>query len=150
MVYASNVPTDLMTSVVNGDREKFYANLSLAGEAMENGVTALMLAAEHNEPEFARLLIQCEAGLSRADGRRAIDIAISAQNYAIADMLIPYEGYSSEELVRIGGRKTELMEAAMRNDIVRVYCFRHVQGGLRDMSGCTALMYAAERVMQIR
>lgn len=145
MVYASNVPTDLMTSVVNGDREKFYTNLSLAGEAMENGVTALMLAAEHNEPEFARLLIQCEAGLSRADGRRAIDIAISAQNYAIADMLIPYEGYSSEELVRIGGRKTELMEAAMRNDIVRVYCFRHVQGGLRDMSGCTALMYAAER-----
>ncbi|EFO63197.1 Protein 21.1 [Giardia lamblia P15] len=145
MLYTPNVPTDLMASVVNGDREQFYANLNLAGEAMENGVTALMLAAEYNEPEFARFLIQCEAGLSRADGRRAIDIAISAQNYAIADMLIPYEGYSSEELVRIGGRRTELMEAAMHNDIVRVYCFRHVQGGLRDMSGCTALMYAAER-----
>ncbi|EET01275.1 Ankyrin repeat protein [Giardia duodenalis] len=145
ILYAPNVPTDLMTAVVNSDREQFNANSNLAGEAMENGVTALMLAAEHNEPEFARLLIQYEAGMSRADGRRAIDIAISAQNYAIADMLIPYEGYSSGELVRIGGRRTELMEAALRNDIVRVYCFRHVQGGLRDMSGFTALMYSAEK-----
>lgn len=145
ILYAPNTPTDLMTAVVNGNREQFYANIHLAGESMDNGVTALMLAAEHNEPEFARFLIQYEASMSRADGKRAIDIAISVQNYAIADMLVPYEGYSSGDLVRIGGRRTELMEAAVRNDIVRVYCFRHVQGGLRDMSGFTALMYAAER-----
>lgn len=145
ILYTPNIPTDLMAAVVNSNREQFYANVNLAGETMDNGVTALMLAAEHNEPEFARFLIQYEASMSRADGKKAIDIAILTQNYAIADMLIPYEGYSSDSLVRIGGRRTELMEAATRNDIVRAYCFRHVQGGLRDMSGFTALMYAAER-----
>ncbi|EFO62303.1 Protein 21.1 [Giardia lamblia P15] len=137
-------PTALMEAIMTGNMRAIGANLQQIGYSLEDGTTALMLAAEYNVPAAVKYLAEFEAGKTRSDGKRAIDIALQFDHLKVATLLLNWEGldvsvYSSE-----GNRKTELMTAAANGDVYTVFNLLGLQGKLQDSEGRTALMYACE------
>lgn len=135
-------PTALMEAIMTGNMRAIGANLQQIGYSLEDGTTALMLAAEYNVPAAVKYLAEFEAGKTRSDGKRAIDIALQLDHLKVATLLLSWEGldvsvYSSE-----GSRRTELMNAAADGDIYLVFNLLGLQNKLQDAEGKTALMYA--------
>lgn len=127
---------------MTGNMRAIGANLQQIGYSLEDGTTALMLAAEYNVPAAVKYLAEFEAGKTRSDGKRAIDIALQLDHLKVATLLLSWEGldvsvYSSE-----GSRRTELMNAAADGDIYLVFNLLGLQNKLQDAEGKTALMYA--------
>lgn len=137
-------PTALMEAIMTGNMRAIGANLQQIGYSLEDGTTALMLAAEYNVPAAVKYLAEFEAGKTRSDGKRAIDIALQLDHLKVATLLLNWEGldisvYSSE-----GNRRTELMTAAAHGDVYMVFNLLGLQAKLQDSEGRTALMYACE------
>lgn len=108
------------------------------------GQTALMKAATANNPEVALVLREHEAGMRDHEGHTALYYALLNRNMVVAEILKEYEGTHSALGFQATANKTELMTAAEKNDLVRVYSLLPAQGRMQDSSGKTALMYAVE------
>lgn len=137
-------PTALMEAIMTGNMRAIGANLQQIGYLLEDGTTALMLAAEHNVPAAVKYLAEFEAGRTRSDGKRAIDIALQLDHLKVATLLLNWEGLDVSTYSSEGNRKTELMTAAADGDVYLVFNLLGLQGKLRDPEGKTALMYACE------
>lgn len=108
------------------------------------GQTALMKAAIANSPEVALILREHEAGIKDHEGHTALYYALLSRNMVVAEILKEYEGTYSAFGSQTTANKTELMTAAEKNDLVRVYSLLPAQGRMQDSNGKTALMYAVE------
>lgn len=137
--------TPLMHAITTGNVDEINSNLAYAGYHTTNGTTALMLAVEYNNIHAIKLLSRIEARMTREPGETALAIALAKGNLAAAKILTDTEGLNITGISRAGGTTTELMEAAADNNLVAVWCYLPVQGGLHDPDGCTALMYAARK-----
>ncbi|KAE8301604.1 Ankyrin repeat protein 1 [Giardia duodenalis] len=137
--------TPLMDAVVRRDMFGVESEMGHAGMQKTDGTTALMLAITCNFPEAIPLLMNVEAGMKKDNGDTALSLAVRAEMYDIARLLTPREGLDISGYSKENNRITELMVAAAKNDVYTVWCLRSLQGGLTDLSGRTALMYAAKR-----
>ncbi|TNJ27691.1 Ankyrin repeat protein 1 [Giardia muris] len=133
--------TPLMRAIISGNLRAIGTNLKYAGEALSDGTTALMLAAEHNRTVAVKYLAPTEAGMERADGKTALDIALDFEHLEVADALtaeaIDVSSFSNED-----GRTTELMLAARDDQLKLAWCLIPIQTRLRDAEGRTALIHA--------
>ncbi|EET02351.1 Ankyrin repeat protein [Giardia duodenalis] len=110
-----------------------------------DGNTALMLAAIYGYRECAQILMSKEAGLTRSfDGVTAMHLALLHRHMDVAEVLAPVEAPDVSACRRTNNRQTELMMAAMANDLSRCYCLRGLQQGLIDQEKNTALIFAAK------
>lgn len=137
--------TPLMHAITTGNTDEINSNLAYAGYHTTNGTTALMLAVEYNNIHAIKLLSRIEARMIRESGETALAIALAKGNLAAAKILTDTEGLNITGINRTDGITTELMRAAADNNLIAVWCYLPVQGGLHDQEGCTALMYAARK-----
>ncbi|EFO63927.1 Protein 21.1 [Giardia lamblia P15] len=107
--------------------------------------TALMIASRAGATESARILVPTEGGIRMLDGTSALRLALDYNNQELARFLAEREGIAVGQLTRDFHGRTDLMRAAEEGDAVSVYCLLPSQGGLVDVDGKTALMYACER-----
>lgn len=107
--------------------------------------TALMIASRAGATESARILVPTEGGIRMLDGTSALRLALDHNNQELARFLAEREGVAVGQLTRDFHGRTDLMRAAEEGDAVSVYCLLPSQGGLVDVDGKTALMYACER-----
>ena len=82
--------------------------------------------------------------MRRYDNATALSLALKVQNWDLAELLRTAEGLDIRKLSYTGGRTTELMQAAQKNDVVAVWSFLPIQSGLQDAQGRTALAYAVD------
>lgn len=136
--------TPLMLAIVHKNIDAVKNNIKYAGLACPDGTTALMLAAQYDFVEAIPLLVSTEATMRRRDNATALSIALKMHNLDLAELLRASEGFDVRRLSCVGGRTTELMQAAQKNDIVAVWSFLPIQGGLQDEQGYTALAYAVD------
>lgn len=112
----------------------------------EAGRTALIIAARDGYFEAVRILAPKEAGMhiSSGDqaGKLAIDVALDAGHVDIARFLTSFEGVKKQG-VNFNGQ-TDLMQAAIRNDRLAVFCFLDELKMIEPDKGMTALMLAAQ------
>lgn len=137
-------PTALMDAIMTGNMRAIGANLQQIGYSLEDGTTALMLAAEYNVPAAVKYIAEFEAGKTRSDGKRAIDIALQLDHLKVATLLLNWEGLDLSAYSSEGGRRTELMAAAADGNTYLVFNLLGLQVKLQDQEGKTALMYACE------
>ncbi|EFO63473.1 Hypothetical protein GLP15_3791 [Giardia lamblia P15] len=136
--------TPLMIAIIHKDINAVKDNLKYAGLSCADGTTGLMLAAQYGFSEVVPLLVPTEATMRRRDNATALSLALKMQNWELAELLRATEGLDIRGLSYAGGRVTELMQAAKKNDVVAVWSFLPVQSGLQDAQGCTALAYAVD------
>ncbi|TNJ28464.1 Ankyrin repeat protein 1 [Giardia muris] len=127
------------------------------GMCDKKGRTALMhyaksslLRAEAPNLELIKLLYEKEGNMTDSSGDTALLLAIKAENFHIAEALVPFEGPKPAEGTKLDSRLkekpkgyTELMLATEENDAYRVFCLMQTQAGQFDASGKSALCYAA-------
>lgn len=136
--------TPLMVAVVHKDIDAVKSNLKYTGLSCTDGTTSLMLAAQYGFLEAVPLLVSTEATMRRYDNATALSLALKVQNWDLAELLRTAEGLDTRRLSYTGGRTTELMQAAQKNDVVAVWSFLPIQSGLQDAQGRTALAYAVD------
>lgn len=136
--------TPLMVAVVHKDIDAVKSNLKYTGLSCTDGTTSLMLAAQYGFLEAVPLLVSTEATMRRYDNATALSLALKVQNWDLAELLRTAEGLDTRKLSYTGGRTTELMQAAQKNDVVAVWSFLPIQSGLQDAQGRTALAYAVD------
>lgn len=136
--------TPLMIAVIECNFSKFNESISYAKQQTSTGKTALMYAVECNRHTFVQDLIPFEAKMKDSNGHTALYHAIMTGRYRIAELLRDSEGIQVSHRSRIGGRRTELMQAVLDNDIVSVWCLASMQASLQDENGVTALMLAVK------
>lgn len=141
-----NGHTPLHIAVMNNDLIDVWQTKDTYTTIVDNdGNTALMLAAIHGYKECAQILIQKEAGLRRSsDGVTAMHLALLHRHMDVAEVLASVESPDVSSCRRVNNRQTELMMAAITNDLPRCYCLRGLQQGLVDQEKNTALILAAK------
>ncbi|TNJ28441.1 Ankyrin repeat protein 1 [Giardia muris] len=143
--------TALMRAIYADDADAVEKHIWQAGQTNTDGDTALMLAGRLNRYQLILLFAEKEAGIRRHDGETALTLALRNEQYEAAAVLRQYEGKKFDDLqlehtIAVDPppiRRSELMEAAKEDDIVKVWSLIELQAGLRDEHGLTALMYAA-------
>lgn len=141
--YIDNQKTNLMRSVMEKNiLAVWYWKMHQAGMQDTEGRTALIIAAEVNFFTAVRILAPHEAGVKMINGKTAIDIALDHNHLDVATFLIPYEGYK-EQGADFSGR-TDLMQAAIKNNRLGVFCFLKEAKAIENEEGMTALMLAAK------
>lgn len=140
--------TELMQAVVDRDVCGVGSHLDLMGATAQNGVTALMLAAAGGFRVAAEYLLEGEAGMADDAGRTALVYALERSQFAVAELLTPYEApdVSNVNAQDRRSRTTELMEAVRKDDLARAWVLLPLQHGLRDEAGRTALLHAIEKL----
>ncbi|TNJ26547.1 Kinase, NEK [Giardia muris] len=141
--------TALMKAADNGKTDCIRLLLSEAGKQTTKewrdfppGMTALMLAAHENHPEIVQLLLPYEQGLTDSNGHTSQWHANNSKeegDYSRVRKLLENEGTE-----RIPPPKEEylLMTSAITGDVEGVR--KHLdRAGHRDLTGMTALMWAA-------
>ncbi|TNJ29778.1 Kinase, NEK [Giardia muris] len=112
----------------------------------EVGRTALIIAAGDGYFEAVRILAPKEAGMRIINGdqagKLAIDVALDAGHVGIARFLTSFEGLKKQGPNFNG--QTDLMQAAIRNDRLAVFCFLDELKKTEPDKGMTALMLAAQ------
>ncbi|ESU40481.1 Serine/threonine protein kinase [Giardia duodenalis] len=109
------------------------------GKRDEQGMTALMHAAQQGHVEPARLLVEEEQGLQDRNGWTALMHAAHNNHFEVVEILAAHECGNRD----INGR-TALMIAAERGHTEIVAALAQHEKGLTDSSGNTALMLAAD------
>ncbi|TNJ27534.1 Ankyrin repeat protein 1 [Giardia muris] len=137
--------TPLMQAVLHKDLEGVRETIQWAGAQKQDGMTALMMAVLNNFAEAVPYLLDHEAGMQNRNGETALRLALQLQRPKIAELLTNAEGPNTDMYSREGGRVTELMVAAAKDEVVPVWCLIPKQLNLTDHNGRTALMYAARR-----
>lgn len=143
--YDANGYTPLHIAVMNNDLVGVWQTQDIYATATDNhGNTALMLAAIYGYEECVKILIPREAGLKRnTDGVTAMHLALLHRHINVAEVLAPVEAPDVSSCRRTNNQQTELMMAAISNDLPLCYCLRKLQQGLVDQEKNTALMLAA-------
>lgn len=141
-----NGHTPLHIAVMNNDLIGVWQTKDAYATVVDNdGNTALMLAAIYGYKECVNILIDKEAGLTRSsDGATAMHLALLNRHIDVAEALVPVEAPNVSSCQRTNNRRTELMMAAIANDLSRCYCLRSIQQGLVDQEKNTALILAAK------
>ena len=141
--YIDNHKTNLMRSVMERNiLAVWYWKMYQAGMQDTEGRTALIIAAEVDFFNAVRVLAPHEARVKMTNGKTAIDIALDHNHLDIATFLIPYEGTKEDELDFNG--RTSLMQAAIKNNRLGVFCFLKEAKAIDNEEGMTALMLAAK------
>ncbi|EFO62799.1 Protein 21.1 [Giardia lamblia P15] len=137
--------TPLHIAVMNNDLVGVWQTQDIYATVTDsNGNTALMLAASCGYEECVKVLIPKEAGLKRGtDGVTAMHLALLHRHINVAEVLAPVEAPDVSSCRRTNNRQTELMTAAITNDLPLCYCLRKLQQGLVDQEKNTALILAA-------
>lgn len=115
--------------------------------------TPLMIAVEQGDIASAKEHLSAYGGCMLEDGTCALHIAINRFYFAIADLLVPFEGvYIDDEehltasVLRqmtppLPNGRTPLMEAIIQGDMAAAYSLRNIYATMQDDDGLTALMH---------
>ncbi|ESU42316.1 Ankyrin repeat protein [Giardia duodenalis] len=132
--------TPLMKAVVRNDVPQVKDLLKTeAGLCIENGVTALMIAAHLGHADCVKLLAPKEAGMRQNDGTTALMEAVMKGHSNIVSLLIKSEGG-----IRRDDGFSSLMICAQYNYIEIGRKLLPIEARLQTDLGVTALMIAAE------
>ena len=107
------------------------------GQCDEQGMTALMHAAQRGHVESVKLLAEKEKGLQDRNGWTALMHATHGNHSEVAKVLAPHEHGK-----RDNNGRTALMIATQQGSLEMVKLLLDHEKGLRDKDGNTAFMYA--------
>ncbi|EFO64707.1 Kinase, NEK [Giardia lamblia P15] len=110
------------------------------GRRDEQGMTALMHAAQQGHVGPVELLVEKEKGLRDRNGWTALMHAVHNNHSNIIKILVPHEHGK-----RANNSRTALMMAVANSCVEAVRALVGLEHGLQDLHGHTALMMAAER-----
>ncbi|TNJ27340.1 Ankyrin repeat protein 2 [Giardia muris] len=133
--------TMLMAAAELGDLDCVNSSLCEVRSQTDEGVTALMLAAEKNQVECLFVLKDHEAGMTDIFGCTALIYAARAGAVQALGVLLGKTGGPEVTLQDNDGR-TALMHATIRSHEECVKLLLRYEAGLRDREGRLALGYA--------
>lgn len=135
--------TPLHRAVLERNVQELSKHLGYAGEYNANGVTALILCAQTNFIEGAKILAPKESRKLCSANKLALYYALVEGNLEIAEILTQWESFTDQEPY-IDNHRTNLMRSVMERNILAVWYWKMHQAGMQDTEGRTALIIAAE------